>query len=432
MNRPSAICYPSVLSGTVAAIPSKSDLHRKLICAALSENGGFLPVKPPFCDDIAATIRCLSALGATVSECENGLRIRPIQRVSQADLDCGESGSTLRFLIPVAMTVCDDVSFTGHGRLPERPIDALTAAMSANGVHFFDAKLPLRAIGSLQGGVFEIPGNVSSQFLSGLLMALPLCDSDSEIHLTTPLKSASYVEMTLQTLREFGIEIVEDTSDLMPVYKIAGNQVYRMPSDLTVDGDWSNAAFWLVAGAIQQAPDASITVTNLNFDSTQGDRAVKTILQNAGAEIDAHGHALSVVRGQIRSIDVSMDPIPDLLPILAVLASFADGTSHFTDAARLRLKESDRLASVYAMLSSMGGHVEELSDDLIVYNSTLRGGCVDAQNDHRLVMAAAIAASCAGDAVTILDADAVNKSYPTFFQDYIALGGKVDFKEFEI
>lgn len=416
------ICRPARLSGTVRAIPSKSDAHRKLICAALSKNGGVLPLYAQFCDDIAATVRCLTALGAGFSQETDGLHITPITRQPHADLDCGESGSTLRFLLPVALCVCNDIFVTGSGRLPERPIQTLTDEMSAHGVQFKQTQLPLSASGTLTGGVYEIAGNISSQFLSGLLMALPLCDTDSEIRLTTPLQSAAYVRMTLDTLRLFGAQITEKAENGLLRYHVKRTQILRYPNAVEIDGDWSNAAFWLTAGAIQ--PNTGITVSGLSAASTQGDRKICEILQKAGANITNSGEKWDVSRGTTREINVSMEEIPDLLPILAVRAACAEGcVSRFTHAERLRLKESDRLTATAELLRAIGGQVDEHPDGLTVYGGQLHGGIIDAQNDHRLVMAAAIAALQCEQSVTILGAEAVNKSYPSFFDDYRALGG---------
>lgn len=418
------ICKPAVLSGTVRAIPSKSDAHRKLICAALSDNGGTLPLFPPFCDDIAATVRCLTALGAAFDETENGLRISPVRRQHRAALDCGESGSTLRFLLPVAMCVCSDISVTGHGRLPERPIHTLTCAMSVHGVQFSQTKLPLNASGALTGGVYEIAGNISSQFLSGLLMALPLCESDSEIRLTTALQSSKYVDMTLDTLRLFGAKIEVSAQRGLLCYHIKGKQKLHFPDEIAVDGDWSNAAFWLTAGAI--CGGSAVTVSGLNPESQQGDKAVADILRQAGAAVRQDTSGCIVSGGALRKISVSMEEIPDLLPILAVLAACAEGTSRFTNAERLRIKESDRLSAVAALLRALGGQAEELPDGLTVTGGQLSGGTVDACNDHRLVMAAAVAALRCKAPVTIIGAEAVRKSYPSFFADYRLLGGSAE------
>ena len=423
------VCYPSALSGTVQAIPSKSDVHRKLICAAISENGGTLPLRKPFCDDIAATIRCLSALGSGIEYTENNIQISPIVKQNHADLDCGESGSTLRFLLPVAMCVCNDISVTGSGRLPERPISALTDLMSAHGVQVSDSKIPLKASGQLLGGECEIAGNISSQFLSGLLMALPLCNEDSEIRLTTPLQSGAYVDMTIDTLRLFGAEIVQKSENGLLRYAIKGKQKLRFPSPILVDGDWSNAAFWLTAGAIQSG--RNVKVSGLHEDSIQGDKAIAEILRRSGARVITDGDTWNVSCETIDDFDVSMEEIPDLLPILAVRAAAGNGTCRFTNAERLRLKESDRLTTTANMLRALGGKVDEYSDGLTVYGGQLRGGTVDAQNDHRLVMAAAIAALKCSEPVTIIGAEAVNKSYPSFFDDYRSLGGVTEKKTYK-
>lgn len=417
-------CYPAALHGEIAAIPSKSDVHRKLICAACSENGGYLPLRAPYCADIDATVRCLTALGAEFTQERDGLRITPIERQPHAALDCGESGSTLRFLLPVAMAVCNEIEVTGSGRLPERPIETLTDAMSAHGVRFLRTALPLSASGALTGGVYEIAGNISSQFLSGLLMALPRCETDSEIRLTTPLQSAAYVNMTLDTLRLFGAEIHESTENGLLRYRIRGGQTLRFPDALDVDGDWSNAAFWLTAGAVQH--ENSVTVTGLSRSSIQGDKAICDILQNAGAALQEDAKRITVSCKAIGNFDVSMEEIPDLLPILAVRAACcADGASHFLHAERLRLKESDRLTATAELLRAIGGRADEHPDGLTVYGGQLTGGTVDAQNDHRLAMAAAIAALRCKEPVTILGAEAVNKSYPAFFDDYRQLGGQI-------
>lgn len=421
------ICFPSQLNGNVAAIPSKSDAHRKLICAALSGKECTVGMSGRFCDDIAATIRCLEALGASFQQYTQGLLIRPIQRQQHAELDCGESGSTLRFLLPVAMTVCSDIYVTGSGRLPERPIGTLVKAMSAHGVQLSQDLLPLHATGSLTGGVYEIEGNISSQFLSGLLMALAFLDSDSEIRLTTALQSSKYVDMTLDTLREFGADIQTVTDNGLLRYYIKSTKNRVIPVVLPVDGDWSNAAFWLTAGAIQ--PTGAIQVLGLDQLSVQGDKEIARILKDSGARLgfaDDNSRTLIVSCGTLNEIDVSMEEIPDLLPILAVRAAVGTGVSHFTNAARLRLKESDRLTATAEMLRALGAKVDELPDGLTVYGGQLCGGTVDAKNDHRLVMSAAIAALRCSDPVTILGAEAVNKSYPSFFDDYQALGGRIE------
>jgi 3-phosphoshikimate 1-carboxyvinyltransferase len=299
--------------------------------------------------------------------------------------------------------------------------------MSAHGVQFSQDHLPLHATGSLSGGVYEIEGNISSQFLSGLLMALAFLDSDSEIRLTTALQSSKYVDMTLDTLREFGADIQTVTDNKLLRYYIKSTKNRGIPSVLPVDGDWSNVAFWLTAGAIQ--PSGAIQVLGLDPQSVQGDKEIARILKDSGADLkysDDSSRTTIVSCGTLNEFDVSMEEIPDLLPILAVRAAVGNGVSHFTNAARLRLKESDRLTATAEMLRTLGAKVDELPDGLTVYGGQLCGGTVDAKNDHRLVMSAAIAALRCSDPVKILGAEAVNKSYPSFFDDYQALGGCID------
>lgn len=424
------ICYPSRLNGSIEAIPSKSDAHRKLICAARAGHGCTVGMHGQFCEDIAATIRCLEALGASFQEHPQGISICPGQCPAHAELDCGESGSTLRFLLPVAMTVCNDIIVTGSGRLPERPIGTLVKSMSAHGVHSSQDHLPIHASGSLIGGVYEIEGNISSQFLSGLLMALSFLESDSEIRLTTPLQSSKYVDMTLDTLQEFGANIRTHSENGLSRYHIKSTQNRAVPHFVQVDKDWSNAAFWLTAGAIQ--PEGTIRVIGLDPHSVQGDKEIARILKDSGADLiysDSSIPETVVSCGTMHEFDVSMEEIPDLLPILAVRAAVGTGISHFTNAARLRMKESDRLAATSEMLRALGGKADELPDGLTVWGGQLNGGSVDARNDHRLVMSAAIAALRCKEPVTILGAEAVNKSYPAFFDDYQALGGKIEIAE---
>ena len=256
-------------------------------------------------------------------------------------------------------------------------------------------------------------------------MALPLCDSDSTITLTTALQSSKYVEMTLRTLREFGAEINVECVNGSYCYKIKKSQKLTFPNKISIDGDWSNAAFWLTAGAISDKSE--ISVTGLNQYSVQGDRQIAVILSHSGTAITYSGTNCTVSCGTMPNFDVSMEEIPDLLPILAVRAACGSGETHFTNAARLRLKESDRLTATAALLCGIGGTVKECPDGLCVAGGQLCGGTVDAQNDHRLVMAAAIAATRCAAPVTIVGAEAVSKSYPAFFEDYRHLGGKVVF-----
>ncbi len=390
-------CYSARLCGTVDAPSSKSDAHRLLIAAALGDCPAEVGVFG-ISEDIAATARCLAALGAGICQTERGYAVSPIQDPSAMPLlDCGESGSTLRFLAPVAAAL-RGARLTGHGRLGQRPMQPLISALCTHGCTA--QGWPLEVSGGLKGGAYRLPGDVSSQYLTGLLLALPLCGEESVISLETPLQSRGYVDMTLRTLRRFGIAVHEEESG----WRVPGGQRYQAPqSFLAAEGDWSNAAFWLAANAL----GGSVTVRGLCESSAQGDRAIARLSQKLP-----------------RIVDVS--DIPDLAPILSVLAAARSGETRLTGTRRLRLKESDRVAGIAMMLRALGCGAEALDDALLICGGGLRGGVVDALGDHRLAMSAAIAACACEGSVTILGAQAVNKSYPAFFADYQALGGKCD------
>lgn len=391
---------PRPLAGTVRAVSSKSHAHRALICAALA--GAPLPaggLDPS--EDLAATYRCLAALDGP----------EPV-------LDCGESGSTLRFLLPVAAMTADTARFTGRGRLPERPLGPLLEAMAAHGCRFTTDRVPLTVTGRLRGGAYTLPGNVSSQYISGLLLALPLARENSRIRLSSPLESAGYVALTLRTLRDFGVH-VEQTQD---GFLIPGGQRYTAPPAYTVEGDWSNAAFFLTAGALA----GPVRVTGLRRDAGQGDRAIERLLKAFGGRAVWEDEAIALENGAPfapQRVDVA--DVPDLFPILAVAACACRGDTLLYNAARLRLKESDRIASTARLLVALGGRAEERPDALLIRGEgALRGGAVDGCGDHRIVMAAAIAAQLCREPVEIHGAEAVCKSYPRFFDDFTALGGQ--------
>ena len=413
-----ATITPAPLSGKIAAIASKSDAHRLLILAALSEGETFLQLEQRS-QDIDATIGCLRALGARIVTLPDGVNVRGIEQVPERSLlDCGESGSTFRFLLPVAAALGAHATFTGTGRLPERPIGELLQAMRAHGVRFSAEQLPLSIEGKFIGGAFELPGNISSQYLTGLLLALPLLEQESRILLTTPLESAAYVELTLHALKRFGITIPVRKGE----YRISGGQHYYSPGMLRVDGDWSNASFFLAAGAL----GAPVSVSGLGLASPQGDKAMLDALMAFGAGVEATESSIRVSPARLRGCTIDVGETPDLLPVLAVLGACASGETRLVNAARLRLKESDRLASVSAMLRALGAAVEEQPDALVITGGRLTGGDVHSCRDHRIVMAAAVAAiRCEGD-VRILGTEAVNKSYPAFFADYNRLGGQAN------
>lgn len=413
---------PADLCGSLCAVTSKSDAHRCLICAALCDETTEVVIHE-LNRDIEATIECLCALGAKITQASAGIwQVCPIpNKIERANLNCHESGSTLRFLLPVASALCSAAQFEGEGRLPQRPLSPLREEMQAHGCGFIGAQLPLTVLGRLSAGRFTLPGNVSSQYITGLLLALPLLEGDSDIILTSPLESAGYVLMTLRTLAQFKIEV--KTLPNGGGYHIKGGQQYRSPKSITAEGDWSNAAFWLAAGAMK----APVTVTSLGLDTAQGDSEIVSLLKRFGAMTTAKDGLVTVSPLALRGIVIDASAIPDLVPILSVVACAAEGTTKITNAARLRMKESDRLQTIAESLNALGGKVTQLPDGLIIEGSgTLQGGEINSFNDHRIAMSMSIAAGICRDAVIIRDAMAVEKSYPRFYEDFKRLGGKAD------
>ena len=409
--------YPGNLQGTVTIPPSKSDAHRAVICAALSR--GVSKIAPiELSEDITATLRAVETLGVSVRLEENVLTVdgSALGTARSRELDCGESGSTLRFFIPIAAALGLPVRFTGRGRLPQRPLGTYLECLPPAGVNCQSTGgLPFSIHGKLQGGRFAVAGNVSSQFITGLLLALPLTGEDSEIVLTTPLQSAGYVEMTIRTMAAFGVT-VEKT---MAGYRIAGGQRYQ-PQNYAVESDWSQAGFYLAAGAL----GSRLALHGLRRDSIQGDRTAEAVFSAFGAQLEWQGKALIVSPGVLRGIAVDASQIPDLVPPIAAAAALAEGESKITGAGRLRLKESDRLAAMASAINALGGSVQEGEDGLVIQGvSSLKGGRVSGCNDHRVVMAMAVAALRAGGPVEITDPHSIRKSYPSFFKEYNRLGG---------
>lgn len=405
---------PGRLRGTVRVPSSKSQAHRALIASALSDGLTAIHLNG-LNEDIEATADALMALGALIDyDPRKGLMVvRPIEsapnlsRVLESlsgkaqshvdydrvlELDCGESGSTLRFLLPVACALGVRARLTGRGRLPQRPNGPLTGALRAHGADIDGDCLPMAIAGGLRGGSWALPGNVSSQYITGLLFALPLLDEDSDLRLTTPLQSTGYVDMTLESLRDFGIRI--DTTD--GGFTIPGRQSYHTPEDVYVEGDWSAGAFWHAANALV----SSVAIEGLSLRSTQGDRAIVDLLGRA---------------------EIVAQDVPDLVPVLAAVAAARPGRTAITGAGRLRYKESDRLKATADMIIALGGRAVETEEGLIIDGGPIRGGTVQGYNDHRIVMAAAILATVAEGPVTITDSEAVAKSYPAFFEDFYRL-----------
>ena len=408
---------PHPLGGSVSAVGSKSDIHRLLICAAMSDRATRITGITP-CQDVLATAGCIRAMGASIEANGGEWLITPGKPKNKPVFDCGESGSTLRFLLPCAVRRCGGGTFIGSGRLPMRPLGDLIQAMTSGGAVFSSDRLPLTVKGGLRPGTYELPGNVSSQYISGLLMALSVTPGRSEIRLTTKLESAKYVDMTLDTLRLFGADITRGEG----AYIINGRGELTSPGTAAADGDWSNAAFFLVSGAIH----GSVTVSGLRLDSLQGDKEIVKILRDFGANVAVYGDSVTVTPAKLVGKQIDLTHIPDLLPALAILASFSEGDTVFTGAERLRIKESDRLKTVCNMINALGGRAVEHPGGLTVTGGGLTGGNVDGANDHRIVMAAAVGASHCTNNVRIIGCEAVNKSYPEFFEHLKLLGGVCD------
>lgn len=399
---------PSQLKGTVSIPASKSILHRMLICSALSDGTSEIS-NITISDDIKATAKALTAMGAKADISDRCALIKGISDIpEQASIDCRESGSTLRFIIPIVAALGISCEFFGHGKLPERPITPYIREFSSKGICFeYNNTMPFNMSGKLKSGTFTIEGDISSQFITGLLFALPILDGDSEIVLSSPLQSVPYVNITLDCLRKHGIDITEKNNN----YYIKGNQKY-LPYSGEAEGDFSQAAFFLTANAL----GSDIETVNLNDKSVQGDKKILEILSQIGYN--------KYNKSKLRAFSADVSNIPDLVPILAVLACFCDGTSELNNAARLRIKESDRLHSVTSVINSLGGCIEEYSDRLVIHPvEYLSGGKIDSFGDHRIVMSAAVASTRCREPVIICNAEAVQKSYPGFFDDFNNLGG---------
>ena len=435
---------PRSLSGKVKAIPSKSQAHRALICAALSDKPTRIECGGES-NDITATSSCLSALGATITRGHGGYNVHPLNLDSNSaavSLPCKESGSTFRFLLPVAAALGRKSSFILEGRLPDRPLSPLYEELVRHGCGLSpQGANPFCGEGKLTPGIYSLDAGVSSQFISGLLFALPLLDGDSKLHLTGKIESFPYIELTLSMLEKFCIMF--EFKDM--TFSIPGNQKYISPETIYIEGDWSNAAFWLTAGALGEK---DITCEGLDLQSRQGDKAIKNILAQFGAQIktkpfpphedktdikntvsktETNFCSVTVSGGKLKGIEIDAGDIPDLVPVLAAAAASAEGTTVIRNAGRLRAKESDRLAAISSVLNELGADVRVTEDGLLIKGvSSLKGGKVSSWGDHRIAMTAAVAASLCIEPVEIHNAQAVNKSYPGFFDDFKLLGGSFE------
>lgn len=401
--------------GEVHLPPSKSIAHRAIICAGLSQGRSVIHHISPS-QDMFATIGCMRALGMQCEWRENSLLIDGT-RLSAASprliLDAGESGSTLRFMIPIAAMLPNEISFTGQGRLMQRPQTEYISVLGANGVQIALQNEILSVQGPLKPGLFTLAGNISSQFVTGLLMALPLLSGDSEIVLSTPLQSASYVDLTLDVMRRFGVTVENDGYRR---FHIRGNQAY-LPQDFTVESDYSQAAFFLAAGAL----GCECECLGLSENSLQGDRKIIDLLKQAGAKITKTSRGGLIVKADrlLSPITVDASDIPDLVPPLAAMLCFCEGTSHIANAARLRFKESDRLAALTASLGALGAEISQGDDSLTITGvKALRGGIAESFGDHRIAMAVAVASIKSDGPVSVVQSDCVTKSYPDFWRDF--------------
>ncbi len=397
---------PSKLSGEVNIPSSKSMTHRVLICAAFAEGTSVIS-NVTFSKDIYATIDALKAAGAEISVSGNTVTVKGIAGnvPKNADIDCCESGSTLRFMIPVTAALGITAVYRGQGRLPERPITPYLRELTKKGITFdYNNTMPFTVSGQLESGKFELEGDVSSQFITGLLFALPLLDGDSEIVMTSRLESKPYADMTIDCLKQFGVMVSETENG----YFVKGGQKYQ-PQNTAVEGDYSQAAFFYVANAL----GSNIKINNLIDKSSQGDKKIVEIVR------DLCYNNKDIPDG----FKIDASDIPDLVPILGVLGTFCGGKSEIFNAARLKIKESDRLAATADAVNALGGKITPTDDGLIIEHAELSGGVADSAGDHRIAMSAAIAATICTGPVIIKNAESVEKSYPDFFKDYINLGG---------
>lgn len=411
---------PSKLHGTVVPPPSKSQAHRLLIAAALADGISHI-TNVALSQDVEATLRCLTELGASFDRQGSSITVHgmganamsPLRRLAHPRLDCGESGSTLRFLIPVALAVRGGGVFLGHGRLMERPLEPYLDLFKEKGIHYQLEGGVLTIQGELTPGEYRLPGDMSSQFFTGLLFALPLLPGPSALIPTTRMESAEYVTMTLDVLSKFGVDFAA-TMSMPPHYHPPGNQTYK-PRDARVEQDWSQAAFWYAARAM----GSDVAVEGMDPQSLQGDRVfLEWMDQITGGSGEGK-------RDDMVYIDVPDNP--DLVPPLAALGAVMEGVLNLSNAARLRLKESDRLSSVSRALGALGADVGEGTDWLLIRGrESLKGGVVDCRNDHRIAMMAAIAATRCQHPVTLLGAECVAKSYPNFWEEYRRLGGQIE------
>ena len=419
--------YPSTLEGSVKVPPSKSMAHRAIICASLSDGKSKID-NIDYSDDIIATIEGMKSLGANIIQHNNSLCIEGIyssasEQKEERVIDCNESGSTLRFLVPISLLISGKSKFIGKGNLGKRPLNTYYEIFDKQGIKYSyeEGKLNLDIEGSLKGGEFYIRGDISSQFITGLLFTLPLLKEDSKIIITTEMESKGYIDLTLSAMQDFGVNIIN--SDYRE-FIIKGNQKYTS-RDYRVEGDYSQGAFFLCANALGN----NIEVQDLSLDSLQGDKEVVDILERMGVNfINSENGIKSEVKSGINSTIIDGSQCPDIIPVLAATSALAKGTTEIINAGRLRIKECDRLAAFNSELSKLGVNIVEKEEGLIIEGTdSLEGGIeVWSHKDHRIAMTLAIVATKCKKPIIIKDYECIAKSYPNFFEDYKMLGGKVD------
>ena len=408
-------------TGTIASIPAKAHAHRALICAALANSPSTILLSRTS-KDIDATMDSLRGLGAQVVYENKVVTVTPGPVPTKGNVVPHESGTTLRLLLPVAASICNEVDVDAKGRLPDRPLEPMLGEMKAHGVTFSQDKPPFTMTGRLQGGEFGMVGDVSSQFFSGLLLAAPQCGG-ATITSTTPLQSSDYVTLTTTTMANFGVTVdhTPASDTVQESFAVAANTTFKGQSNYQIEGDWSNTAIWMVAAGMTGKP---ITITGMNKNSVQADRRIMQIMIDAGCDVVWDGMNVTVMGRAVKPIHADLEQMPDMLPVMAALACSIHGESSFVKGARLRLKESDRLEAVANLVRDLGGTVREEGDDLYIIGSgILKGGQGDCVNDHRLVMAGTLMALISENPVILKDSEAITKSYPDFFEDWNLLGG---------
>ena len=423
--------YPTKLEGEVKIPPSKSMAHRAVICAALGD-GISRVTNIDYSDDIIATIDAMSSLGAKIKREENYLEVYGIKSLdleskeqlnTERIIDCNESGSTLRFLVPIAALFNGVNRFVGRGNLGKRPLDTYYNIFDEQGIKYSykEGILDLKTEGKLKSGEFKVKGNISSQFITGLLFTLPLLDGDSKIIITTEMESKGYIDLTLSAMRDFGIEIINNNYE---EFIIKGNQSYKS-REYRVEGDYSQAAFFLCADALMN----SVVVNDLKLDSLQGDKEVIDILERMGVNFTNKNLGLiGEVNDGLKATIIDGSQCPDIIPVVSLVAALSEGTTEIINAGRLRIKECDRLSAVTSELNKLGAKITEKEDGLIIKGVTgLRGGVeVWSHKDHRIAMMLAIASTVCDLPIIIKDYECVSKSYPEFWEDFKNLGGIFD------